>query len=320
MLQLQLLHWLLLALGGPDHNLAFCLQLGCGFLPAVFFCLLLRLVLKTLGWVGTARTHAVNYVGQLTRRRWLLHDYPMRKGLVLWLANFGELNFVRARNMIALYNVLFVAVNRESARCASLEAHLIVAVARLSIRIACLPTQSLLLFNFGVGRGEVRSLVVREVGCWLLNGQYLRPELVAGVGRTLVLWNSEVVFVVVLARAVGRFVSRVFWRYTGGLSQGTCEFQESRLSFDWINHRHSFVRCLEGSINVWFFVRYSVIVVHLMLLCMHRSFILAAWTSIAIKILLILRHFMIEYLSHFGTVVSLNDLIVITVIVPIMRT
>lgn len=80
------------------------------------------------------------------------------------------------------------------------------------------------------------------------------------------------------------------------------------------------MRCLEGSINVWLFVRYSVIVVHLMLLCMHRSFILAAWTSIAIKILLILRHFMIEYLSHFGTVVSLNDLIVITVIVPIMRT
>lgn len=67
--------------------------------------------------------------------------------------------------MIALYNVLFVAVNRESARCASLEAHLIVAVAWLSIRIACLPTQSLLLFNFGVGRGEVRSLVVREVCC-----------------------------------------------------------------------------------------------------------------------------------------------------------
>jgi hypothetical protein len=67
--------------------------------------------------------------------------------------------------MIALYNVLFVAVNGESARCASLEAHLIVAVAWLSIRIACLPTQSLLLFNFGVGRGEVRRLVVREVGC-----------------------------------------------------------------------------------------------------------------------------------------------------------
>lgn len=321
MLQLQLLHWLLLALGGPDHNLAFRLQLGSGFLPVVFFFLRLCLELKTLSWVGTARTHAVNYVGQLTRHGRLLHDDPLRKGLVFRLANFGELNFVRGRNMIALYNVLFVAVNREPARRASLEAHLIVAVAWLSIRIACLPSQSLLLFDFGVGRGEVCSLVVREVGGWLLNGQYLRSELAAGVGWTLVLQNSEVIFVVVLARAVGRFVAGIFWRYTGGFSQRTCQLQESRLSFYWIDHGHSFVRCLEGSIQVRFFVSYSMVVVHLMLLCMHRSFILAARTSIAIKkLLIILRHFMIEYLPHFWTVISLNGMFVITIVVPIVRT
>jgi hypothetical protein len=184
-----------------------------------------------------------------------------------------------------------------------------------------LPSQSLLLFDFGVGRGEVCSLVVREVGGWLLNGQYLRSELAAGVGWTLVLQNSEVIFVVVLARAVGRFVAGIFWRYTGGFSQRTCQLQESRLSFYWIDHGHSFVRCLEGSIQVRFFVSYSMVVVHLMLLCMHRSFILAAWTSIAIKkLLIILRHFMIEYLPHFWTVISLNGMFVITIVVPIMRT
>jgi len=71
--------------------------------------------------------------------------------LIFGLRNFGELDFVGGRNMITLYHILLVTINREATRSTSLKPQLVFTIVLLCITIIVNRPSRLLLFYFSVG-------------------------------------------------------------------------------------------------------------------------------------------------------------------------
>lgn len=187
-------------------------------------------------WVVAVRTGAVDNV-YLGLRHGLGYTGIYFRGA---LADLLELNFVGGLNVVALYDVLLIAVDGETARRESLKTHLVIAVgttAAGSLVLGSVLGPLLALLDFGVGRSEIRSLVVGQLRGLLLSDKHGRGTLSTGValghsvvGMLMVATMVLILFVIVGARAAGCLVAGIFGTYSCvNLGEGTLQERSSLL-------------------------------------------------------------------------------------------